>query len=102
MRSPATSTTAPRLPPDGNWLVIGCVARTDLLREVGGFRDFPVYEDWDLWLRCWLAGATFERSRRRLPGARPARLPQPWPLSQEEKHAGPPGIAEANGLPVPA
>ena len=46
--------------PDGNWLVVGSVARADLLREVGGWRDFPVYEDWDLWLRCHLAGATIE------------------------------------------
>lgn len=46
--------------PDGNWLVIGSVARTDLIRKVGGFRAYPVYEDWDLWLRCHLAGASFE------------------------------------------
>lgn len=45
---------------EGNWLVIGTLARTQLLRDVGGWRDFPVYEDWDLWLRCWLAGATCE------------------------------------------
>lgn len=46
--------------PEGNWLVIGTVARAELLRQVGGWRDFLVYEDWDLWLRCHLAGATFE------------------------------------------
>ena len=46
--------------PHGNWLVIGSCARTDLLRQVGGFEEFPVYEDWALWLRCWKAGATFE------------------------------------------
>lgn len=45
---------------EGNWLVVGSMARTDLLRRVGGWRDFAVYEDWDLWLRCHLAGATFE------------------------------------------
>jgi cellulose synthase/poly-beta-1,6-N-acetylglucosamine synthase-like glycosyltransferase len=45
---------------DGNWLVIGSVARTDLIRDVGGFREWPVYEDWDLWLRCYLAGGTFQ------------------------------------------
>lgn len=43
---------------EGNWLVVGTVARTKLLRDVGGWRDFPVYEDFDLWQRCWLAGAT--------------------------------------------
>ncbi len=45
---------------DGNWLVIGTCARTQLLRDAGGFRDFPWSEDWDLWLRCWRAGATVE------------------------------------------
>jgi glycosyltransferase involved in cell wall biosynthesis len=45
---------------DGNWLVVGSLVRTDLVRQVGGWRDFPWSEDWDLWLRCHLAGATFE------------------------------------------
>ena len=44
--------------PDGNWMVIGTVARQALLRAVGGWRDFPWSEDWDLWLRCHLAGAS--------------------------------------------
>lgn len=44
---------------DGNWVVIGAMARTQLLRDVGGWRDFA-YEDWDMWLRCHLAGAGFE------------------------------------------
>lgn len=46
--------------PAGNWLVIGTVARSELLHRVGGWRDFPVYEDWDLWLRCHLAGASMQ------------------------------------------
>ena len=25
---------------------------------VGGFRDWAALEDWDLWVRCWLAGAS--------------------------------------------
>lgn len=45
---------------EGNWLVVGSVARADLLRSVGGWRDFTWSEDWDLWLRCHLAGASFE------------------------------------------
>lgn len=86
---------------EGNWVVIGAVARTTLLQQVGGFRDFPIYEDWDLWARCWQAGATFEQingavyrahvrrdSRNRAPD-RPARL------------AAHRAIATANGLPVP-
>lgn len=46
--------------PQGNWLVIGSLVRAQLVRDVGGWRDFPWSEDWDLWLRCYLAGATFE------------------------------------------
>lgn len=44
--------------PEGNWLVIGSVARTQLVRDVGGHLEFEWSEDWSLWLRCHLAGAT--------------------------------------------
>jgi hypothetical protein len=40
--------------------VIGTCARAELLRSVGGFMDWPVYEDWCLWWRCVRAGATVE------------------------------------------
>lgn len=46
--------------PEGNWLVVGTVAPAHLLRDVGGWEAWPVYEDWAIWLRCWLAGATVE------------------------------------------
>lgn len=46
--------------PEGNWLVIGSAVRANMLRLVGGFRDFPWSEDWDLWIRCWKQGASFE------------------------------------------
>ena len=66
--------TTPRLPnvaghthaccadclPNGNWLVIGSAVRADMLRAAGGWREFPWSEDWSVWLRCHLAGATFE------------------------------------------
>lgn len=45
---------------DGNWLVVGTLCPTRLLRNVGAWRDYDVYEDWDLFQRCWLAGATVE------------------------------------------
>lgn len=86
----------------GNWMVIGTVAPTRLLLNVGGFRDFDWSEDWDLWVRCWRAGATIEPvpdavyrahvrpdSRNRAP-------------DRSVKHAVHQAIAEANGLPVPA
>lgn len=47
----------------GNWLLIGAAGRAEMFREVGGFREWPVYEDWDLFLRCYRAGATFELIR---------------------------------------
>jgi glycosyltransferase involved in cell wall biosynthesis len=45
---------------EGNWLVVGTAAPTALLRRIGGWRDFPVYEDFDIWMRAILAGATVE------------------------------------------
>lgn len=46
--------------PEGNWLVVGTLAPTELLLALGGWEPWPVYEDWALWLRCWGAGATVE------------------------------------------
>ena len=45
---------------DGNWLLIGSCVRTEILAKAGGWDDFPVYEDWALWLKVWKLGATFE------------------------------------------
>lgn len=46
--------------PYGNWLVIGTCAKTQLLRDVGGWHPFDWSEDWALWARCWQAGASVE------------------------------------------
>lgn len=89
--------------PYGNWIVIGAVARTTLIREVGGFRDFPVYEDWDLWVRCWQHGATFEQIEGAVYRAHVRRDSRNrGRLSHEAKHAIHQDIARANRLPVPA
>lgn len=40
----------------GNYIVIGAGLNRNLFFTVGGFRDLPVAEDWDLFVRCWLAG----------------------------------------------
>ncbi|MGZ6587879.1 MAG: hypothetical protein ACXVHX_26715 [Solirubrobacteraceae bacterium] len=87
--------------PYGNWVVIGAAVRTELLRKVGGFRDFPVYEDWDLWLRCHLAGASFGVTRAvyRAHVRHDSRNRGP---ARELKHATHQAIARANGVPVPA
>lgn len=37
---------------EGNWLTIGTLIRKDMFMGVGGFREWPLYEDWDLWARC--------------------------------------------------
>jgi glycosyltransferase involved in cell wall biosynthesis len=41
-----------------NYLVIGTMCRRDQFLEAGGFDpEFPVLEDWDLWLRMYDIGA---------------------------------------------
>jgi glycosyltransferase involved in cell wall biosynthesis len=43
---------------EGNWLVIGTLVPRLLFVSIGGFRDWPhAFEDWDLFARCWKAGA---------------------------------------------
>lgn len=41
----------------GNHIVIGAMVRRSLFDQVGAFRELPAAEDWDLWIRCYLAGA---------------------------------------------
>lgn len=43
---------------DGNFIVIGAMLNADRFIQVNGFFDQPIYEDWDLWLRMYCAGAT--------------------------------------------
>ena len=38
----------------GNHLVIGSMMRREMFLEVGGFRDLPCIEDWDLFIRMQL------------------------------------------------
>lgn len=37
---------------DGNWLTIGTLISKKMFVAVGGWREWPLYEDWDLWARC--------------------------------------------------
>jgi GT2 family glycosyltransferase len=51
-----------RIPNRGRWpetneCVVGTLVQRGLFLEVGGFRDLPIYEDYDLFLRCFDAGA---------------------------------------------
>lgn len=43
----------------GNHCVIGSMFRKHIFEKVGGFRDLPMLEDWDLWIRMWLEGCRF-------------------------------------------
>lgn len=52
---------APRFMPEvpvenGNWLVIGTMVPRDVFLEVGGFEEWPLYEDWALFARMQKAG----------------------------------------------
>ncbi len=83
---------------EGNWLVVGSVARTDLVRSVGGWRDFDWSEDWDLWLRCYLAGATFEGIRPAIYRAHVRPDSRNRGASRATRDAAHMAIATANGL----
>lgn len=41
---------------EANFMIIGTVVERAMFTKAGGFRDLPVLEDWDLWIRCWLDG----------------------------------------------
>ena len=56
-RTPAPIALPSRPLWQGNFLVIGTVIKRDLFIRAEGFRDIHAYEDWDLWLRCWILGA---------------------------------------------
>ncbi len=66
----------------GNWLVIGTLVEREMFFKVGGFEEWPIYEDWALWARCWTAGAVpvkvpeaVYRAHRK-PGSRNHSLPR--------------------------
>jgi len=69
---------------DGNYLHVGSIVKTEAVRKVGGFPEYPVYEDWALWLKMQQNGATFSNhpesvyyaSVRESPGHRNSSLPR--------------------------
>lgn len=87
--------------PLGNWLVIGSAVRADLLREVGGWRDFAWSEDWDTWLRCRHAGATFEAVPAAIYRAHVRPDSRNRSATGQARLAAHRAIAAANGVPVP-
>lgn len=86
---------------DGNWLIIGTMAPVALLRQVGGWHDYPWSEDWDIWLRCHLAGATVEGVPDAVYRAHVNPRSRNRSASHEMKMATHRAIAHANGIPAP-
>lgn len=87
--------------PYGNWLIVGAMVRTDLVRRVGGWRDFPWSEDWDLWLRCHLAGASIEAIPQAIYRAHVRAGSRNRAQSRAGRLDAHRAIAAANGVPVP-
>ncbi len=44
----------------GNYIPAQALIRTQALRDVGGWRDLEILEDWDLWVRLMRAGKKFK------------------------------------------
>lgn len=88
--------------PYGNFMVIGTLVRTAMVRSLGGFRDFPWSEDWDLWVRCWKAGATIESVPKAVYRAHVRPDSRNRSPKGSERLAAHQAIARANNLPVPA
>lgn len=87
--------------PLGNWVIVGAVTRTDLVRRVGGWHDYPIFEDWDLFLRCYKAGATFEGVPAAVYRAHVRPDSRNRSPDREARLEGHRMIARANGVPVP-
>lgn len=84
----------------GNWLVVGSLVRTDMVRRVGGWRDFPWSEDWDLWLRCYLTGAEFSAVPAAVYRAHVRSDSRNRSVQGAARLAAHRAIAEANGVPM--
>lgn len=83
---------------EGNWLVVGSVVRRELVERVGGWRDFEWSEDWDLWLRCHLAGATIEALPTAIYRAHVRPASRNRGLDLDQRAAAHRAIAKANGV----
>lgn len=85
----------------GNWLVVGALVPVELVRRVGGWREWDYYEDWDLWARCWQAGATVEAIPAAVYRAHVRPDSRNRAGAPAERHAVHRSIARDLGLPVP-
>jgi len=87
--------------PYGNWIIVGALARRQLLIDIGGWRDFSWSEDWDLWLRCHLAGGSIETIPQAIYRAHVRLASRNRAASHEQRLAVHRAIAQANGVPIP-
>jgi len=85
----------------GNWIIVGAMANRQLLLDVGGWRDFIWSEDWDLWLRCHLSGASIETIPQAIYRAHSRPGSRNRASSQAERLEAHRAIARANGVPIP-
>lgn len=85
----------------GNYVVIGAAARTEALRAVGGFREWPMYEDWDLWLRVAKAGYSFENMPTAIYNANWSETSRNRAPTQAQRLEAHRAIAIDNGVWVP-
>lgn len=83
---------------DGNFVVVGACARVHLLLAVGGWRDYPIYEDFDVWQRCWLLGAEFFRTPAAVYRAHMRPASRNRAMASAEKHRWHMAINDANGV----
>ena len=47
---------------EGNHLIVGSPVNRQAFLDVGGFDEWPLFEDWALWLKMRKAGATFGKT----------------------------------------
>lgn len=85
----------------GNWLVIGSAVRAQVLREAGGWLDYPWSEDWATWVRCWQSGATFAPAPGAIYIAHVSRMSRNRSAPRAARLAAHRRIATDLGLPCP-
>lgn len=44
---------------DGNYVHVGAIIKTKAIQSIGGFPEYPVYEDWACFLKLYLSGFSF-------------------------------------------
>lgn len=49
-----------------NSVLISSMMKREVYEKLGGFRDYPIYEDWDFWLRAEKQGFKFKKANTSL------------------------------------